>query len=789
VIIKALDRKLWRDLVGMWGQALAIALVLASGVATFVMSLSTMDSLRLTQERFYDQHRFAEVFASLKRAPRHLARRIAELPGVETVETRVLATLTVDIPDFPEPISGQLVSLPDDGQAQLNRLYVREGRLIAPGRDDEVIVSEAFATAHALRPGDLLRVIINGRRKTLTIVGTALSPEYIYQIQPGALFPDYKRYGIFWMGLNPLSAAYDMEGAFNNVVLTLRPHHSLADVLERLDHLLDPYGGLGAYGREHQLSHQYLSSELQQLENMAMLFPVIFLGVAAFLLKVVISRLLSLQREQIAALKAFGYHNRAVAWHYLKLALLIVLIGMVIGVAGGGWLGRGLASLYQDFFRFPYLQYRLEFGVVMAAGAISVAAATLGVWQAVRRAARLPPAQAMHPEPPARYRRSWIERWGAQRLLSPPARMILRRLERQPFQALLSSLGIGFACAILIVGSFQEDAIDYMMRVQFILSQRDDLTVTFVEPTAQRALYELQSLPGVAYGEAFRSVPVRLRLGHRSYRTSVQGLTPDSDLYRLLDTELRRIQLPSAGIVLTEYLGQELQARPGDMITIEVLEGERPVRRVAVASLVSQFVGLAAYMDLAALNRLLREGHTISGAMLAVDPADRSSLYATLKDTPRIAGVAIRQSAITNFYDTMGENILVFAFINTLLAGTIAFGVVYNNARIALSERSRELASLRVLGFTRGEVSYILLGELALLTLLGIPPGFLIGRALCAFLSSAMASELYRVPLIIEPGTYAFAAIVVILATILSSGLIGRKLARLDLVGVLKTRE
>lgn len=789
MIAKALDRKLLRDLAGMWGQALAIALVIASGVATFVMSLGTMDSLRLTQESFYRDYRFAEVFASLKRAPQSLARRIAEIPGVETVETRVVAAVTLDIPDFPEPISGQLISLPDDGEARLNRLFLRQGRLIAPGGGDEVIVSEAFATAHGLQPGDSMRFTINGRRKALTIVGTALSPEYIYQIQPGAMFPDYQRYGIFWMGRTPLGTAYDMEGAFNSVALTLHAGTPPAEVVERLDDLLDPSGGLGAYGRDDQLSHKYLSSELEQLESMATLFPVIFLGVAAFLLNVVISRLLSLQREQIAALKAFGYSNRAVGWHFLKLVLLITLLGVVLGVAGGRWLGRGLAGIYQDFFRFPYLRYGLGPGVVVAAAAISTAAAALGTWQAVRRAARLPPAQAMRPEPPARYRQTWVERLGAQRLLSQPARMILRQLERRPFKAALSSLGIAFACAILVVGSFQEDAIDYMMRVQFGLSQRDDLTVTFVEPTSRRALYELQSLPGVEYGEAFRSVPVRLRLGHRSYRTGIQGLEPDSDLYRLLDTDLRRIELPPSGIVLTDYLGQELDARPGDVLTVEVLEGSRPVRQVPVAALVSQFVGLAAYMDSAALNRLLREGNAISGAFLVVDEPYQPAVYATLKDTPRIAGTVIKQSAIDSFYETMGENILVFAFINTLLAGTIAFGVVYNSARIALSERSRELASLRVLGFTRGEVSYILLGELGLLTLLGIPPGFLIGRALCAFLTQSMQSELYRVPLVTEPSTYAFAATVVLVAAVLSGWLIWRKLARLDLVGVLKTRE
>lgn len=787
--MKALDRKLLRDFQSMWAQALAIALVIASGVATFVMSISTMDTLRLTQEGFYREYRFAEVFVSLKRAPQSLERRIREIPGVARVETRVIAAVTLDVPNFPEPVTGRLVSIPDDGQATLNRLHLRAGRFIEPGHDNEVVLNETFPAAHGLVPGDTLRVIINGRRKALTIVGIALSPEYIYQIQPGTLFPDYKRYGVLWMGRTPLATAYDMEGAFNNVVLTLFPGTRTEDVLERLDDLLEPYGGLGAYGREDQLSHRYLSGEFEQLEQMAAVFPVIFLGVATFLLNVVFNRLISLQREQIAALKALGYRNGEIGLHYVKLVVVIVLVGVALGLAAGIWLGQALARVYMEFYRFPFLEYRLAPEVVLTATFISVAAGVLGTLYAVRRAALLPPAEAMRPPPPFSYRETWIEHLGLKRILSQPARMILRNLQRQPLKALLSIIGIAFACAILMVGAFQEDAVDYMVKVQFGLSQREDLTVTFVEPAGKRALYELQSLPGVEYGEPFRVVPVRLRFRHHRYRTAIQGVAAEGDLQRLLDTELERIELPPAGIVLSDYLGKLLEARPGDVLTVEVLEGSRPVRRIEVAALVSQYIGVAAYMDIQALNRLLREGNTISGVYLAVDERHQTEIYARLKETPRVAGTVIRQNAIRSFYETLGETLLIFAFVNTLLAGTIAFGVVYNSARIALSERSRELASLRVLGFTRGEVSYILLGELGLLTLLAIPLGFVIGLGLCAYLAAAMESDLYRVPLVTEPSTYAFAATVVLVSTFVSGLIVWRRLAHLDLVAVLKTKE
>ena len=787
--MKSIDRKLWRDLWGMKSQALAIALVIVSGVATFIMSVSTLDSLRLTQAAYYRDYRFADVFASLKRAPEGLAQRVREIPGVDKVETRVVASANLDIPGFTDPVNGQLTSISDEGGGGLNRLYLRKGRTVDPERDDEVIVSEPFAEAHGFVPGDVFGAVINGRRKDLTIVGIALSPEHIYQISPGALFPDYKRYGVFWMAKGPLASAYDMDGAFNDVALTLAPGASTEDVVVRLDALLATYGGLGAYGRKDQVSHRYLSEEFRQLGTLATLFPMIFLGVAAFLLNIVIGRLVGIQREQVAVLKAFGYGNAAIGFHYAKLVLLVVVAGVCGGVAAGIWLGKGLSGIYMEFYRFPYLKYVLRPSVFLTAALVSAAAALLGTLQSVRKAALLPPAQAMRPEPPERYRETAIERLGLKRLLSHPARMIARHIGRRPVKSLLSVVGIALAIAILMVGNFQEDALDFMVDVQFRIAQREDLAVTFIDPTSRRSLHELGSLQGVWYGEPFRSVPARLKFEHRSYRTSLQGIEAGSSLHRVLDMGLRPVKIPPSGVVLTEHLGGILGIRPGDLLTVEVLEGSRPVRKVPVASLAKQYVGVSAYMELSALNRLLREGNAISGAYLSVDEQFRPAVYATLKGMPRIAGTVIREDAIRSFYDTLGESLLIFTFINTVLAGTIAFGVVYNSARIALSERSRELASLRVLGYTRGEISYILLGEIFAFTLAAIPIGFLFGRSLCGYIAANLQSDLYRVPLVVEPGTYAFAAAVVLFSTCLSALSMRRKLFRLDLVAVLKARE
>jgi putative ABC transport system permease protein len=516
---------------------------------------------------------------------------------------------------------------------------------------------------------------------------------------------------------------------------------------------------------------------------------VIFFGVAAFLLNVVISRLISLQREQIAGLKAFGYSNFAVGLHYTKLVLLIVGFGIVLGIAAGIWMGQGLSNIYTEFFSLPMMIYVLKPQVIIAAVLISVLIAIAGTLYAVRNAARLPPAQAMRPEPPAIYHATVVERLGLQRWFSQPTRMILRHIERRPLKSLLTTLGIAMACGVMVVSGFQEGAIDHMVDVQFGMSQREDIIVNYTEPTSSRSLYSLRSLQGVEHVEGIREVPARLRYEHRTYRTSVQGIQVDGQLLRLLDADLKVIKLPQEGAVLTDYLAELLHIKPGDMLTIEVLEGNRPVVQVPVVATAKQDLGVNVYLRQASLNRLLKEGDAISGALLKVDSAYQRDVYRELKEMPRIAGVVEQESAVDAFYENVAQTVLFYTFITTLLGGSIAFGVVYNSMRIALSERGRELASLRVLGFKQNEIAYILLGEMGLLILVAIPVGLLIGYGLCAYLAFAFDTDLYRVPLVLGIQVYAFAALVVIISALLSAGLIWRNLAHLDMVAVLKTKE
>ena len=786
--VSSLDRKLLRDIWLMKGQALAIAAVIGSGVAMFVMYRSNFESLRRTQAAYYERQRFADVFASLKRAPQRLEERLREIPGVARVATRVVADVTLDVPGLDEPATGRLIAIPTTGRPLLNDVFLRGGRWIEPGRPDEVLASEAFALANRLEPGSRVSAVINGRRRSLTIVGFALSPEYIYSIRPGELIPDDRRFGVLWMERRALASAFDMEGGFNDVALGLVPGASAAEVRARLDRLLEPWGGLGSVPRALQISHWTLDSELKQLQTFGFLIPLIFLGVATFLLNVALTRALALQRSQIAALKALGYTNRELAWHYLKWGLLIAAVGAALGIFAGGWLGSGMINLYNQFFRFPVLHYRLSLEVALAAAAVALVAASLGAAVAVLRAVTIPPAEAMRPESPASYRMSLVERVVARRL-THATRMVLRNVERHPARAAASVLGIGFATAILAVGFFFIDAMDAVMTMQFEVAQRQDITVSFFEPASARALEEVRRLPGVLHAEPLRSVPARVRAGHRERNLAVMGLLADPTLNRVVDRSGRVVSLPPEGLVVSKTLAGVLGVAPGDALTLEVLEGARPVRTARVAALVDEYFGIAVYMEIDALRRLMREGGTLSGAYLQVDDAALPALYRRLKATPRVAAVTLKRAALRSFRDLMAQNMEIMTTINLVFAGIIAFGVVYNAARISLSERSRELASLRVLGFTRAEISLVLLGELALLTLVALPVGLLIGWGLGEMIMLSLDSEVYRFPLVVTPRALAWSCLGVLAAALVSGLVVRRKLDHLDLVAVLKTRE
>lgn len=787
--MRAINKKLLRDMWHLKSQMLAIIVVMSCGVGTFVMSSSIHESLVQIRQHYYDDYDFADLFVTVKRAPNWLGERIAAIEGVSRYDARIVTAVRLEIASLTEPAIGQIISLPQSGSQGLNRIFLRSGRLPELGTASEVAVSESFAKAHQLKLGSFIEAVINGHQQSLIIVGIALSPEYIYEIPPGGILPDNKTFGVFWMDQRALAAAVDMTGAFNNLTLKLSNLDDAPAVIQQLDQLTERYGGLGAISRSDQQSHKFIENELHELRNMSIVAPSIFLSVAAFLLNIVLSRLIATQREQIAALKAFGYSNYEVAWHYLKMSLSAAVLGSICGTALGVYLGQGMTRMYTRFFNFPTFEFHLPLYVVAIAWLVGGMCAAAAVWASIRQAMHLPPAEAMRPEPPATYHKTWMESVGAWFSGSSAAKMVFRQIGRTPRRSILSILGISLAIAVLVLGSFMQDAVDFLFDAMFRLSQRYDVNVTLVEPASASAIHEISQLPGVLSCEGYRSVAARIRFGHRYRLTAVQGYAGRLDLVRLINQDRQPVDVPASGLMISAELARILGARPGDLLTVEVLEGNRPSVEIPLTKTIEDFAGTSAYLQHDELCRLMQEELSISGAMLAIDPNAENDVFKRLNEMPSVAKVNVSRAMRDSFKRTVAENIRRMRLINLMFSCAISIGVVYSTARISFAERSREMATMRVLGFSRGEVTGMLIAELSLLTIAAVPIGSIVGYWLAWIMIHASNPELFRLPLVIEFDTYVFASAVVLAATVFACTLLRYQINRLDLVETLKSRE
>lgn len=788
-LVSTLDRKLMRDLWRMIGQAIAIALVIAGGIAVHVVMAGMLASLSETRAAYYERYRFADLWAPAVRAPNRLIEEVRAIEGVAAAETRIQAPVLFDMEAMNEPANGVIYSLPAGRGPSVNDIHLIRGRLPDPARPGEAVVLEGFAIAHGLDIGDTLEATIRGRRERLVISGLALSPEYVYAIAPGQLVPEPRLFGVLWMDRDALENAADLEGAFNEVVVRLSRGAEPAPVADALDRLLDPYGATGAYGRRDQISDAFLSSELDQLSTMGAILPPIFLAVAAFLVNIVISRLIAVEREQIGLLKAFGYSAREIAWHYLKLVGAIGVLGLVIGFSLGAWLGRAMAEMYAEFYRFPFLIFAATPGVYAIGALVTFAAVGGGAAFAVIRAARLAPAVAMRPPPPPDYSRSAGAALTGLKAMDQQTRMILRQILRWPVRAGLTVLGISLSATTLVTSLYFLDAMEVMTGTYFDVANRHDVGVSFTEARSMTAYHDLSGREGVLEAEPYRAVAARLRFENREVLMGLTGVVTDPALSRMIAADGSTVAPPPGGLVLSQDLADRLGAKTGDVIHAHVTQGRQPVLALPIMATPTVLIGSGAQMPLADLNAALGEGRVISGVNLRVDPEHRAAIYSELKSTPLVAGVQLNQVARENFDEIMDRSMGSAIFVYTLFAGLIALGVIYNAVRVSLAERSRELASLRVLGFSRTDVSYILLGEAAFLTLAAIPLGLVMGTGMAWGMAQAMSSDFFRLPFVIEADTYGYAALVLIVIAAASALIVRRRIDRLDLVAVLKTRE
>ncbi|MGE0044851.1 MAG: ABC transporter permease [Hyphomonadaceae bacterium] len=784
-----LDKKLLRDLWRMRIHVASVALVLGCGLAIFIMSLSLQDSLERTRAGYYADRRMADLAVSLVRAPDRVVRQLAELPGIEAVETRVTGLAVLNIAGMTEPASARLVSLPEHGRPAVNDLVVARGRWPDPSRPREALVNEAFASAHALAPGDRLEATIYGRRQTLSIVGIANSPEFVFVAAPGELFPQPARFGVIWMGREALARAFDLDGAFNEAVFRLGRNAAPNQASAAIDEMLRSYGSSGAYGRDRMISDRFLSEEISQLATMATFLPAFFLIIAAFLVNIALGRMIATERSNIGLLKSFGYTGGAIAWHYAKNALVFAVFGALLGWLGGQLLGAATADIYREYYRFPHLDFIVPPATIALAWLTAVATALLGALISVLRASRLAPAEALAPPRPAAFFSGPAELRSFTERLDAKSRIILRRIVRFPRRAGATSLGVAFAIALLVVAQSFPAVMKELLDVHFGLANRQHVTLTFAEAREAPVMHEVERLPGVIYAEPFRVEDVLFHHRGRDVQEAVFGVPFGARLSRVIGQNRDPIEPPASGIYLARALAGRLDAGAGDTVLIEQTRGRRTRASVRVAGIVDPMVGSSAYMELNTLSRLMRQPARISGAHARLDYARYRAFNERLKETPSLAGASFILLAAQSMRAQYDEGVGVMNFIFASFAAAMAGGVAFAAARITFAEQERDLATLRVLGFTRAEVSYVLIGELVLLAAAAIPAGCIMGLILAQALMESFETELYSFPFVCNPPGYAFAIAFTLLCVTVAALVVRRGVDKLDMVAVLKARD
>lgn len=784
-----LVRKLGRDLSRLRWQIASIAAVVACGVAMFLAALGTFAALQRARADFYAQTRFGDVFVHLSRAPDAVRERLVAIDGVASVETRLAFDVPLDLLGVHEPVTGRILSLPPPDQAASSRLVIVSGRFPEPSSRQEVVVNEAFAAARGLVQGDRFHAVLDGRRELLTLVGTVLSAEHVSALRAGEVLADDRHFSILWLAEVAVASAFRATGTFNEAVLRLAPGVHAERVVTEVDRVLAPHGGHGAYGRAEQPAYRFVDSELRELEVIATVLPGLFLVVAAFLLNIVMARIVAQERGQIATLRALGFRVGPIATHYASLAAVTALLGIAVGTIGGAALGRAMTQSYTQFFRFPNLAFAMDGSLVAAAAAASLGAALLGAVASVRRIVRLPPAEAMQAGVAASFRAGRLERSRAFARLRPSTRLVVRNLLQRPGRTLAGAAGIAVAMGVLVVGAFWGDAFDGLLHHQFAVVQREDAIVAFTTPQRDRAVREIAAIPGVRLVEGIRGVPVRVHVGPYSKRVELLGLPERARLRRLVSATGAPIEVPRQGLMISRHLAERLHTGVGERLAIDVLEGTRRRHELVVAAVADEMLGMAAYLHADALARLLGEGPTVSAALLTLEPGTEAEVHRALADMPRVATVTMKAWVIRRFEATLMRVLTFFSLMLSVFGALVVAGVVYNSARVLLGERARDLVTLRILGFTNADVSQAFLLELGAQVAAGVPVGVLVGYGFAAAAVELFGPEDMSIPLVVGAQTWALALAVVLCAAVASGLVVRRRLVRLDLLESLKVRE
>ncbi|MCR9116646.1 MAG: ABC transporter permease [bacterium] len=789
-----LNRKLRRELSESKGLLLTITLIISVGIICFVTMRSSYLNLLTAQDQYYRRSRMADFWLDVKKAPVTEIARISELPGVNEIHTRIRFNATVDLENVDEPLNGIVISMPNQREPVLNDLVLIKGDYFTERRENEVILNDAFARAHKLYPGSKIHLLLNDRRQEFFVVGTAMSSEFTYLLAPGALIPDPKRFGLFYIKRTFAEDAFDFRGAANQVVGTLLPTQRKRPqaTLDAMERTLDSYGVLSATPLEFQASNQFLSQEISSLGSFSTIVPSIFLIVAALILNVLLTRLARQQRTVVGTLKALGYSDLRIFWHFLKFGLTVGVVGGLVGGGIGYLLSTGMTSIYRGYFEFPELSSRFYWGTQGLGMAVSIGCSLAGSLYGAYTMLHLRPAEAMRPATPIQGGAIWIERlpfvW---KRLDSGWRMALRNVFRNRWRSATGVFAAAMGSGLLVTGFMMNEATTYLLDFQFYQQVRSDYDLSFRSEVSRESLDELRSLPAVTHVEPLFNVAATFEKGSVKRKLAISGISPGAELTVPQTSDGTPIPIPEKGLVLTQRLADILRAKPGDSIEITPVTGNRRTVSLPVVQIADSYMGLSAYASLPYLCAQVGEEFSATGAQLKVDddPAAVQALYRELKRRPEIQAINARLDMVANLEKAVLEQQTIAIGFLIGFAGIILFGSIVNSSFVSLAERQREVGTFRALGYGVWNIGNIFLRESVIINSIGIILGLPIGYLLTLLTAEAFATDLMRLPVVTAPWIWWTTIFIAAAFTMLAHAVVQRTIVRMDFLEALKVKE
>lgn len=779
-----------RDLRASLAQTIALVVIVALGVMSLTTLVGAYRDLGTSYNRTYNELSFADVTFSLQGAPAEAVRQVEVVDGVDSVTGRLVVDTGMILPGAAgapdKQMRVRLIGIPADAHPRVDDVLVLDGGYLDPNQPGSLLVESHFADLFGHGPGDTVSPIINGRPVDFKAAGVVATPEYLV-ISSGRdeVMPSPRTFAVMFADIDELRRLTGAGDTVNDLAVKFKPGADGNAVVVAIQRQLEPYGLRETTLKADQASFAALKLDLDGYRQIAYLMPGIILLVAAFSLYILLSRQVRTHQAQIGLMKALGYGDRAIVTRYLSQAVMVGVIGSIVGLLAGFPFTQLVTTAYAKELGIPLVETSIYLDLVLAGVLISLVVAVLAGIGPALASARMQPAEAMRQDPTAAAvtgRRSLLER-----IFRMPfwLRLPLRSIGRVRRRALSTILGVIFAFVLVLMAWGMLESMNYMFSNNFNNVERWDATMTFGGPQAPGALDGIKNQPDVKEVEPLLQLPAAIEMNGASQELFLTGISPAQDLHHLelSDSVDPRAALADDGVVLSSHTVNALGLKIGDPVTLKTYAGDF---NLTLKATMDELLPAVAYVSLESASAMIGAPGSFNGAWITVDDAaGQDQLAAGLYRLPGAASVQLKSDIESDWQALLG---FFYIFIGVILAFALAmaFALLFNTMTVNVLERRREFATMRSVGAGRSRIAMLVSVESTLLWAVALIPGLILGWLAARQLVAAFDSDLFTFRTVVTFRGFLITALGILLTMLLAALPAIRRVNRLNLAEATK---